>query len=302
MKKALRILVLAAIGAAIMTTVGCASGPKSTAFYNRGDYTEFSPVAVLDIRHPDKIKTTAEREAEARKKNSSGGGGSLLGALAKAAVNAAVSAINDAIAVDLDEDAIGAAGAEMVRSGFAKAGIPLVDKDTVYNAPEYTEYMKVATGANGSYANKRAEPLAQAVGAKGFARANWDIEIASGGLLDGVNVYPKVTLQVNLYNEKGQLIAYPGQSGASDAGPFGLRFEGNFDKAVKPLSKSGKGPTAEIDSRYVWTEGTPMVLGQYDKDVFTDMTLRAMQMCVDKFVDYVEKGRQDFPDTYKGKK
>ncbi|GHV81342.1 hypothetical protein AGMMS49944_31330 [Spirochaetia bacterium] len=45
-----------------------------------------------------------------------------------------------------------------------------------------------------------------------------------------------------------------------------------------------------------------MVLDQFDKDVFTDMTLRAMQMCVDQFVDYVEKGKQDFPGAFKGKK
>ncbi|GHU04031.1 hypothetical protein FACS1894147_08720 [Spirochaetia bacterium] len=275
-----------------LLTVGCASGPKATAFYERGDYTEFSPTAVLNITHPEKIMTTSERESK-----NSGGSSSLLGALAKAVVSAA----KDAIAVDLDEDAIGAAGSEMVREGFAKAGIPLVDKDTVYNAPGYEEYMDYArrntSNGKATYANKYAEPFAQSVGAKGFARASWDIEIASGGLLDGVNVYPKVTLVVTLYNEKGQQVA-PSQAGGS----FDLKFEGNFDKAVKPLSKSGKGPTAEIDSRYVWTEGTPMVLGQFDKDVFTEMTLRAMQMCVDKFVEYVEKGKQDFPGTYKGKK
>ncbi|GHV81341.1 hypothetical protein AGMMS49944_31320 [Spirochaetia bacterium] len=87
----------------------------------------------------------------------------------------------------------------MVRTGFAKAGIPLVDKDTVYNAPGYKPYMDTTRG--GTYSGKLAEPFAQAVGAKGFAVAKWDIEIAQGGLLDGVNVYPKVTLDVILYNE-----------------------------------------------------------------------------------------------------
>ncbi|GHV03867.1 hypothetical protein FACS189485_08030 [Spirochaetia bacterium] len=300
MKKFTKSGVLAAAAMAVLTVsmMGCASGPKATAFIERGDYAEFSPVAVLNITYPEKIMTTAERERQAKKNNSSGGG-SLLGALAKAAVDLAVDAVTDAIAVDLDEDAIGAAGSDMVRSGFAKAGIPLVDKDTVYNSPAYKQYMD--TARNGSYANKFAEPLAQAVGAKGFARASWDIEIAQGGLLDGVNVFPKVTLSVRLYNEKGQLVAYP-IKGSGESVPLELKFEGNFAKAVKPLSGSGNGPTAEIDNRYVWSEGTPMILGQYDKDKFTELTLKAMQMCVDKMVDYIEKGRQDFPNTYKGKK
>jgi hypothetical protein len=281
----LGVLAVTAAAALTMSMMGCATA--APAMYERGDYAEYSPLAVQNIEGgPEEILTTAERER--REKAANRQSSSLLGALK----DAAVTAIVDAISVDLDEEAIAREGETMILAAYEKAGISLVDTATLKNAPSYSRWQGVRSsgvvvGGAAAQNNKVLPQLMQEIGAKGFTSAVFYIEIAdTNKLSEAFQVYPKVTLRVYMRDAQYKELITP------------ITFTPRITAA--PAKETS--PTAAIDDKYVLTERVVGVMGQYDQEEFTALTLKAMQMCADQFVDYIEKGKTDFPGTYKGKK
>ncbi|GHV88933.1 hypothetical protein AGMMS50267_12930 [Spirochaetia bacterium] len=286
MKKSLHILAIIAAGAVIMGLMGCAS---FVGFNKVASYDPYQPVAVVEIAMTRDIDW-----AGAKKQTGLAG---LAAGLVKGK--------------QTSEYEIGLA-AEAERSLFAaleQAGIPVVAKDTVINTPSYQQAKDVKktadayVSANGykhvwdlsAKVPKITKKLEAEANAKSVLVVWVDVQkavdVGVGGKLATGNMYPRVTVLANLFNEKGKGIATGGYLMKSDV--IGDAIGKVVDSATDSLNQASDSIRestgvdfghAEKDSPLSGRTGsTKVVAGIYDEEEFSALTVGAIRNAFAKF-------------------
>jgi hypothetical protein len=296
--------------------MSCASGPKATRFRDRGDYDQFSPVAIVSVEVNKDVRWEGEKDP------TSGNGGGLMGLAAGAIKKAVV----DAITIDVDTKGLAEEGERIFAAGLEKLNIPAVAKQTVVGSAAYQAVKADKEAADrqvvaGGYKTikwtsdkvildkKFAAALASEISAGGFLavqfRIEKDVDVGLKGSLATGNMFPRVSMFVILFNAAGQYVAYPLRNANGDLGSFTLQYKGIIDQAIDKgvnTAVEALGGDADVDNKYTMTETLPVVAGQYDVDEFYRLTLQAMELLVDKFVTVVSLGQEQYAGTYRGAK
>jgi hypothetical protein len=314
MKKTLHILTIIAVGAVIMTAMGCASAPDQRRFRDRGDYDQFSPVALVSVELTKEVRWEGESDPK-----QSGGYG--LAGLVKGAIK---SAVTNAIDVDIDSAGLAQEGERIFLEGLAKLNIPVVAKDTVINSAAYKAvkadknradtyieaagYKNIAVDDHAHLNKKFAPALSKELAAGGFLRVVFnvakDVDVGVKGTLATGNMFPRVTMFVYLLDANGKVVAYPMIAGG-DFYPFELKYKGVLEQAVDTAANKLRDALEldpEVEGKYVMTESLPVAAGQFDVNEFNRLTIEAMQLLVDKFVQVSSMGQQQYAGTYRNAK